>query len=156
MTKPMRLLIAVLFLVAACAPPAPEAPPAAPEAPAPAWTFSGDEGVVAAAYGPPGAADIFRVICTGPTGKVTINSAHTLAHDQAATLVIVTLSETIPLAARGVNDGVSVFVTSEVDGTDPRLAALGAPQTRITVDVGGCPYVSPLDESITRVLSECR
>jgi len=164
---------ALLLLLAACSPtPAPPSSQAAPQAaPAPSapspqqpsaatgqWRAEIDDagGYRATSYGPSAGDDSFRVFCGTIVKRVTLQSAHTLPNDQRTTLTIRTATQTLAFPARSENipDGALVF--AQIDGDDPRLAALSARQERFTVEVEGAALVIPWDESIATTLAACR
>lgn len=171
----MRLLTAavIALLLAACSPPAPpQQPQSSPDGPPPAaanpdaamlasepmpgqWSFNGDAGTISAGFGAPESEYLFLVVCNAPTGRITLTYEHELAPDQDTTLKIVTAAQTLDFAARSFNEGLP-NVSAEVEGADPRLAALAATQERIAVEVGGETSVLPWDQSIARVLQACR
>jgi hypothetical protein len=159
---------ALALLLAACTPPAPQAS-APDDAAAPAsanaaqlsiaplpgqWFFNGDGATVSTAFGPPESEGVFAVVCNGGTTRVTLMSSHELVPDQATTLRIITATQTLDFPARSLNQGLPT-VNAELDGADPRLAALAATQERFAVEVAGESYVLPWDQSIARTLSNC-
>lgn len=164
---PARALMFALAL-AACGPAA-EPAPAAPEAPAAtnpdaavlgstplegAWALHGDGATVAAGFGPPESEYALVIGCNSGTGRAHINWSHELAPDQDTQLRIITEAETAEFPARSFNEGLP-FVNVDIDGADPRLAALAAPQERFAVEVMGEASVVPWDQAIADALRDC-
>jgi hypothetical protein len=171
----MRTIIATLVLLAAaCSPPAEapqtRAPSESSDAPGPAAAVNPDAAALgpaadfgqwfsdsapartSACYGAPESECVVSLGCEGR--RVTLMSSHELAPDQDTTLTIATASQTLALPARSFNEGLA-SVSAELDGADPRLAALAARQDRFGVDVGGETHVYPWHESVARVLAAC-
>lgn len=151
---------AFALLLAACAPPAPSATVpdiAVQDVAAGSWraTLDAAGGYAATSYGPSERNDLFRVFCSLPVGRVTLQSAHTLPHDQETTMTIHTAARAIALPARSENlpDGALVF--AQLDGVDPRLTALSQAQQRFTIEVEGVSLVIPWHDSIAQTLRAC-
>lgn len=143
------------LLLAACAPAAPTA--TVQSVAAGSWRVTMDAAgdYAATSYGPSERDDLFRVFCSLPTGRVTVQSAHALPHDQETTMTIHTAARAIALPARSENlpDGALVF--AQIEGADPRLAALSQSQERFTVEVEGAALVVPWHDSIAQTLRAC-
>jgi hypothetical protein len=113
-------------------------------------------GYRATSYGPSAHHDIFRVFCGTIVKRVTLQSAHTLPNDQRTTLTIRTATQALAFPARSENIPAGPLVYAQIEGGDPRLAALAARQQRFSVEVEGVALVIPWDESIAATLTACR
>jgi hypothetical protein len=160
----------LLFALAltACGPAA-EPAPAAPKAPAAAnpdaavlgatpmdgaWTLLGDGATVAVGFGPPESEYALVIGCNSGTSRAHINWSYELAPDQDTQLRIITEAASVEFPARSFNEGLP-FVNVDIDGADPRLAALAATQERFAVEVMGEADVLPWDQTIATALSGC-
>ena len=172
-------LAALVFILAACTPPAP--PAAQPttdastaQAQAPAnpytaalaavpvsghWFFLSDEAVFAAAFGPSEDERQLSIICGSGTGEVIVELAHDLSPEQDATLRVITRPQTLDLPARSrTRDGpiVRAELATDAPQTLPLIGMLGAPQDRFAIEVAGQITVFRWDQSIAQTLIECR
>jgi hypothetical protein len=177
-SRAMRMsLFTLALLIAACAPaptePAQDTAATSSETPianadaaalgaAPqpgAWSFRTDEGTSAAGFGPPESEYLLTIVCTGPSGAITIRSSHELAPDQRTTLRLITSTQSLDLPADSFNEGLP-SVDAQIGDSDPLkpllIGMLGAPTERFAVEVAGEANVFPWDESIARALIACR
>jgi hypothetical protein len=123
------------------------------------WFERVDEGTFATGFGVPQSEYQFSIVCTAPSGAITITSGHELAPDQATTIRLITSAQTLSLPARSFNEGLP-SITAEIADAAPEKAhlvsMLGAPTDRFAVDAGGAVTVFPWHESIARTLIACR
>ena len=163
------LLISLALVLAACgqtSAPAIEAEPASPgnelppafdllanEPLAGAWESVGDGATTGVRFTPASYPDTLTIGCHSGTRRAFIN--WTVREPiENGDMRVFTAADTVAFAATGTNDGVHILGV-DVDGADPRLAALKAPQERFAVQGGGQAIVIPWDESIAAVLNDC-
>jgi hypothetical protein len=166
--------LAAALVLAACTPsaPTPQAPPRADAdpyaaalaaAPAPgAWTFLGDDGTLAACFGPPNAATESQcqlsIICNGPTREIAVHAAHPLAPDELIVLSLFNTPDTLlQLTARGDATGrASAELNETAAERQPFIDLLAPTQERFGVEIAGQITIYPWHDSIARTLNECR
>lgn len=118
-----------------------------------AWESVGDGATTGVRFTPANYPDTLTIGCNSGTRRALIN--WTLSDPaENGDMRVYTAAETVAFPATGANDGVHLLGV-EVDGADPRLAVLKAPQARFAVQGFGQAIVVPWDARIAAVLNEC-
>lgn len=118
-----------------------------------AWEAVGDGATVGVRFSSKAYPDTVTIGCDGGTLRAFINwTIRDTAHD--GELRIYTAAKTETFAAKGTNDGMHLL-SVDVDGKDPRLAALKVRQDRFAVQGFGQAIVVPWAQSIADTLNEC-
>ncbi len=117
------------------------------------WESVGDGATIGVRFTPTDYPDTLTIGCDSGTGQAFIN--WTLGDTvQDGEMRVYTAAETAVFAATAMNDGMHLL-GAEIDGVDPRLAALKAPQARFAVQGFGQAIVLPWDQGIAAALNEC-
>ncbi len=161
-----HILITLALTLAACSPaPAPSAPAAQPPAAPPSaanadahtvqqtpiagqWAAHADEGTFAARFTGADGGELLSIVCTAPTGNITI----TLHHSNATSLRLISATRTLQLAAQ---NGVTRSAGYAPE-RDALIATLGTPGDHLAIEAGGATTVFPWDDAIAATLHACR
>ncbi len=118
-----------------------------------AWESVGEGATSGVLFTSSGHPDTLTIGCNSATRRAFIN--WTLSDPaESGDMRVYTAAETVVFPATGAHDGVHLLGV-DVDGADPRLAVLKAPQARFAVQAFGQAIVVPWDSSIPAVLNEC-
>lgn len=118
-----------------------------------AWESVGDGATTGVLFTPSSDPGTLAIGCNSGTRRAFINWTLN-APAEGGDMRVYTAAETVVFPATGIYDGVPLLGV-DVDGADPRLAVLKAPQARFAVQGFGQAIVVPWDAKIAAVLNEC-
>jgi hypothetical protein len=117
------------------------------------WTAIGDGADVGVRFAGPDYPDTLTIGCNEGSGRVFINWTVQNPTEDGEVRVY-TLARTETFASTGSNDD-GAMRAIDVEGADPRLAALKVPQTVFGVQASGEAIVVPWDPQIAATLDGC-
>lgn len=118
-----------------------------------AWESVGDGATTGVLFTPSSDPGTLTIGCNSGTRRAFINWTLS-APAESGDMRVYTAAETVVFPATVTNDGAPLLGV-DVDGADPRLAVLKAPQARFAVQGFGQAIVVPWDAKIAAVLNEC-